>query len=130
MKKLSQSRSSFAEGAERLGEVAREVKAQQITDVQGPLPQAQRMSVMAPDEVWARKFMTQGIGTQPDIIGVSNMTPMPHATFVMAEVTPRAPTPVIAKPAIIEREAPMNMRIGRKEERPKRSWLGRLLRGT
>ena len=136
MEKLSQTRSAFAEGAERLGQMASEVKAQQITEVQGPLPQSPPITAIGPDEMWAKKYMTQGIGTQPDIIGVSGMTPMPHATFVMTDLAPRPVMPKATdaikpalKPVAPETTAPMNMRFGRKEERPKRSWLGRLIRG-
>lgn len=89
------------------------------------------MVAVSPDETWSKKFMTQGIGAKPDIIGVSAMTPMPHATFVMSDIIP--PRPAIAdtvKSQIVDTSAPMNLRIGKKDERPKRSWLGRLLRGT
>ncbi len=88
MEKLSNGQSAFAQGADRLGDVARTVKNQQVSDVQGVAIQSPRMSVIAPDEVWAKKFINQGIGSAPDMIGVSGMTPMPHTTFVMAEVAP------------------------------------------
>jgi hypothetical protein len=133
MNKLSDGpRRAFADGAERLEKIAQDMKTQQLAEMQSALPQAPRMSAIAPDEVWAKKFMNQGIGTKPDLIGVSGMTPMPHATFVMKEFAP--PRPQIAesvkRPAIVETNAPMNMRIGKKDESPKRSWFGRLLRGN
>ena len=130
MNKLSNGpRGAFVESAERLEKIAGDVKAQQIAEMQASLPQTPRMSAVSPDEAWSKKFMTQGIGTKPDMIGVSGMTPMPHATFVMSDVVP--PRSVIAetvKRPIVESSAPMNLRIGKKDEGPKRSWLGRLLR--
>jgi len=133
MNKLSNGpRGAFAEGAERLEKLASDVKVQQLSEMQSTLPQAPRMSAVSPDEIWAKKYMSQGIGHAPDIIGVSGMTPMPHAAFVMKEfASPRPPVAeAVKRPAITETNAPMNMRIGKKEDRPKRTWLGRLLRST
>jgi hypothetical protein len=133
MNKLSNGpRGAFGEGADRLEKLAQDVKTQQLAEMQGALPQAPRMSAIAPDEVWAKKFMNQGIGPKPDLIGVSGMTPMPHAAFVMKDIA--MPRPVLAeivkRPAIAETNAPMNTRIGRKDDSPRRSWFGRLLRGA
>ena len=131
MEKLSNGQSAFAEGANRLGDVARTVKSQHVSEVQGASLQSPRMSVIAPDEVWAKKFMNQGIGPAPDMIGVSGMTPMPHTTFVMAEVAPPRISvgDAVKRTAPIER-APMSARINVKPEQPKRSWLGRLFRSA
>jgi hypothetical protein len=122
-------RSSFTENAERLEEAARAIKNKHLADVQGVPPQAARTGLTA-EESWSKNFMTQGISPRAGVVSASNMTPMPHSTFVMAEFAP----PRVARPEEFKRaspieRAPMNMRIGKKEER-KRSWLGRLLRGA
>ncbi|HUJ02714.1 MAG TPA: hypothetical protein VLW75_03680 [Rhizomicrobium sp.] len=129
MEKLSKGQSALAQGAERFADVARNVKAQQMGE---PPIQSPRMSVIAPGEAWSKKYMNLGIGPVPELVGVSNMTPMPHTTFVIGDVAPpriAMPEKKIARTSAPADTAPMSLRIGKKDER-KRSWLGRLLRGN
>jgi len=130
MNKLSDGpRSSFADNAERLEQAAREIKSKQLSDVQGA-PPPPRAAGLTAEENWSKNFMTQSLGPRAGLINVANLSPMPHSTFVTAEFAP----PRVAKPGELKRaapveRAPMSMRIGQKEER-KRTWLGRLLRGS
>ncbi len=129
MKKLDKGpRSSFAENAERLDAAARDIKDRQLADVQG-VPAEPRVKGPSAAESWSRNYMTQSIAPHAGVTGPANMTPMPHSTFVLAETSPpRIATPNEFKRASPVDRAPMNMRIGKPEER-RRSWLGRLLRG-
>jgi hypothetical protein len=60
-----QSGSVFAAGAERLEDVARSLKTQQIEERQGRNPlqvASSRLMAISPDEMWARQFSSQCIG--------------------------------------------------------------------
>lgn len=125
---------AFAEGAARFEELARSVKAQQVTEQQGaPFPE-NGVLMASPDEVWAAKYMSQSIGPS-GTHAAATLAPVPHAAAIApdfselkrsyapaSEFTPRGS----AKPGL---SAPMAVRLGR-EERPRRSWLTRLFRGT
>ena len=57
--------SAFAAGAERLEQVARSLKTQQIEEKQGRSPlqvASSRLMAISPDEMWARQFSSQCIG--------------------------------------------------------------------
>ena len=54
--------SVFAMGAERLEQIARSLKSQQIGERQGGLQPASRLMAISPDEMWARQFSSQCIG--------------------------------------------------------------------
>jgi hypothetical protein len=60
-----QSGSAFAAGAQRLEQVARSLKTQQIEEKQGRSPlqvASSRLMAVSPDEMWARQFSSQCIG--------------------------------------------------------------------
>lgn len=123
---LAERRSALAEGAARFDALARDLKFRQLSETRGT-PEI-RPPVPSPDEVWARNYMTLGIGPKPEIAPVSAAfaapPPMPKvsmdfesrkAPFVRSSAMPDAPVPIgrqLGKPA------------------PRRSWLGRLLRGN
>src|ERR1700743_3200302 len=59
-----QSGSAFAAGPERLEQVARSLKTQQIEQTQGRSPlqvASSRLMAISPDEMWARQFSSQCI---------------------------------------------------------------------
>ena len=129
MKKLDKGpRSSFAENAERLDFAVREINNKQLADVQG-VPQQLPIKGPSAAETWSRNYMTQSLGPRAGVLGPGSMTPVPHSTFVLADVSPpRVPAPNEFKRADAIDRAPMHVRIGKTEGR-RRSWLGRLLRG-
>lgn len=135
----TQPRNAFADGAARFAEIARQVKAQQVSEQRGGRDFAKPVQADAPDEIWARKFMSQAIGpTGTD--GVTAAAPVwhgPRATAEFAalrqamqrsqEVAPKRDLGVPVRPGAA---APMAARLGKKDEKPRRSWLGRLIRGS
>src|ERR1700761_4757215 len=100
-----QSGSAFAAGAERLEQVARSLKTQQIEEHQGRSPlqvASSRLMAISPDEMWARQFSSQCIG--PVCFKVapgSDMTlpPLTQAIQTAAPARPVAVQQVAAKPS-------------------------------
>ncbi len=79
----SGARNPFADGMDRLDQVVRSVKMQQIQERQGPLQVASnRMNAISPDELWARQFSNQCIG--PVCFGPAPKVDMPLPPFTLA----------------------------------------------
>lgn len=119
-------RSALADGAERLAQLARTVREQQIAEQPG----AMRLAVtdvysMSPDEAWSKRFMSQGIGPTPDCAAPGGYCPMP---FVQTDLEPVSPATVQAAPVLEIREARLAAapaQIGQAIGKPyRRSWLG------
>ena len=119
-------RSALADGAARFDHLARELKAQQVNQSQGPTAPVYQPAPVSPDEEWARNFMTQGIGPRLELPRAADMVPtlqMPRMSFDFAGAAASA-----AKPGtnMFEPPAAIGARLGKPV--PRRSWLGRLLR--
>lgn len=124
----------FAEGAARFEELARTVKTQQVAERQGTPFSENRVPMASPDEMWAAKYMSQSIGPS-GTHAAAMLAPVPHAAAIVPDFSglqrSYAPASELAqrgsaKPGL---SAPIAVRLGR-EERPRRSWLVRLLRGS
>jgi hypothetical protein len=115
-------RSAFVEGAARLDRIAR--PGEQNGEARPLQAAADRMSAISPDEAWAKRFMSAGIGpgknrpapamSIPDLALVERTAPEPAPQ-------PRREISKSAKPL------PIGAAIGKPM---RRSWLGRLVRGT
>jgi len=140
-------RSALGDAAQRLDLVAKEVRAQQVASVQSPGTfGAQPKS--SPDEEWSKKFMTQSIGPEADLPHLSALAAAPPLPDVSLDFTPRPAAPpapaVYAPPPPEAFGAPLGVGPARKappvrpsaapdlqhQEPPRRSWLGRLFRGS
>jgi hypothetical protein len=121
--------SALADGAERLARLARTVREQQIADAQGitALPVTNVYS-LSPDEVWSKKYMSQGIGPMLDCVRPGGACPMPFTVDVPAVVAAASAPAMAADKAA----GPGYPQIGQAIGKPyrKRSWVGRALRGT
>jgi hypothetical protein len=135
MAELSSAHGAFADSMERLDQIVRSVKLQQIAEQQGPVQAASnRMNAISPDEAWARQFSNQCIG--PVCFGPAPKIemPMPLANVMQSFSAERASAyaPASASksevPAlsVTRNDAPMGASIGR--ARGKRSF-GRWLLG-
>lgn len=131
-------RSSFADSAERFADLARSVKAQQIAEHQGVSTMPTAGDLEPPDESWARRHASKAIGPS-GAQAVTAMSPVPHRhdfapDFASLRPALTAKSGFSRKAKITasapQRGAPMDIRFGHKEERPRRSWLGRLFRGS
>ncbi len=126
-------RGAFAEGAERFERIARGAKTQQVTESPAT-GQPHSTMVLSPDEVWAKNFMSHGIGPRPETSALAGMAPIAHLVAMPKFAAPNEQ--VLAKPAAVVRAAPVvqtpggpiGVQIGKPQR--KRSWLGRLLRGA
>ncbi|HEY0107915.1 MAG TPA: hypothetical protein VGB91_17665 [Rhizomicrobium sp.] len=128
----SMSAQSLSEGAERLERLIRGVKDRQFSDAaNAPAPKTLGTAfAVSPEEEWSRKFMTAGIGPmdfkpiQMPVVSIS--APVPRA----AALSP--PAPKTLEPAIESPGAVRPGQIGAAIAKPtrKRSWFGRLVRGT
>ncbi|HUJ45771.1 MAG TPA: hypothetical protein VLV55_01460 [Rhizomicrobium sp.] len=124
---LSEKRSAFLEGAERLDEVQRAIKSTQL-EASGTIAEARRRTAaISPDEAWSQKYMTQAIGP----VSETAMRPAPEfmgsapakdaaGTLMPEEIAPKADLGTLR---------PMSQELGRRQLK-QRSWLGRLLLGT
>ena len=135
------SRLDFAEAAARFDEIARNVKAQQAAAHRdgGAVRPAE-----APEEIWARQYMSQAIGRRGLSTPAAAM-PVAHAETIAPDMATlrsalaharEAPQDTLKKadfglpPHPGADHAPMNVRFGQKnEEKPRRSWLRRWFRG-
>lgn len=132
-------RNAFAEGAARFAEIARTVKAQQVAEQQETTAPARPMAADAPDEVWARKFMSQGIGPAGSDPATAR-APVWHAPAMVPdfsafwqarvrqrEFSPKRDLGLPPRPGMDR--VSLGGRLG-KDEPPRRSWLARLFRGA
>src|ERR1700744_2018187 len=86
-----QSGSAFAAGAERLEQVARSLKTQQIEEKQGRSPlqvASSRLMAISPDEMWARQFSSQCIGPVCFKVAPGSDMAMPPLTQAIQTVAP------------------------------------------
>lgn len=122
-------RSTFAEGAERLAKLARTVREQQIADVQGVVAfPVSNVYSLSPDEVWSKKYMSQGIGPTLDCARPGGVCPMPfEANEPATAIVPQA-VKSVTQAAPTADYPQIGQAIGKPYR--KRSWLGRALRGT
>jgi hypothetical protein len=129
-------RSALGDGAERLARLARTVREQQIAE----MPGAMRLAVsdvysLSPDEVWSKKFMSQGIGPTPDCAAPGGFCPMPFEQVQIPQPTqspPIRPEPLASASPAGQIPLPRGGQIGQAIGKPlkRRSWLGRALRGS
>jgi hypothetical protein len=129
-------RSALEDGADRLALLARTVKEQQIAEVMGrsAMPVGDVYS-MSPDEVWSRKYMSQGIGPVSDCTAPGGYCPIPFpAKTPVAALAPQIVT--AAEPDVLELvdpmpepvvAAPVGGQIGQAIGKPyrRRSWWSR-----
>ncbi|HUO90962.1 MAG TPA: hypothetical protein VMU08_17455 [Rhizomicrobium sp.] len=121
---------SLADGAERLERIIRGVKDRQLSDAHNVpvLKPATNAFAVSPEEAWSKKFMTAGIGptdfkaTQMPTIAVS--APVAGTAFRPAPKSVAAPAPQ----ARTQRPATIGQVLAKPAR--KRSWFGRLVRGT
>jgi len=122
---------ALGEGAARFDRLIEDVKASQ-----SPAPVRTTSAVIpnpllsvSPGEEWSRQFQSQSFGPEVRGISYADLAPVPRA-MVMPEIAPDvvprhstafAPTSVLQA---------MGSEIGRRPEKPRRSWLGRLLHGA
>jgi hypothetical protein len=132
-------RGALAEGAERLDRIARSARTQPIAATPDtPIDEQSRAMAISPDEIWARNYMSHGIGPKLETSTLAGMAPIAHLVSMPKFVPPTElrQEPVVSKtaamierPSINDRKSPgpIGARIGKPIRR--RSWLGRLLLG-
>jgi len=112
-------RSAFVEGAARLDRIAR--PGEQNGEARPLQAAADRMSAISPDEAWAKRFMSMGIGPGKNrpapAVSIPDLALMERAA---PEPAPRREVSRSAKPV------PIGVHIGKPM---RRSWFGRLIRG-
>ena len=115
-------RSAFVEGAARLDRIAR--PGEQNGEAPAPLQAAaDRMAAISPDETWAKRFMSMGIG--PERSSALANPPIPRPKLAPKEQA--APAPQMSRRlARSEKPMPIGAQIGKPA---RRSLLARLLRG-
>ena len=126
---MAESRSVFEQGADRLEEVVRALKTQQIEERQGPIQVvSSRQNLASPDEAWARQFATQCIGPVCFPVAPGSDMPLPPLTQALQSFPPArqsayAPTPMPAasKPHAAavtpSKSGPIGAAIGKKTRR-------------
>jgi hypothetical protein len=132
-------KNAFAEGAARFAEIARTVKAQQVAEQHKGPATAAPVTVDAPDEAWARQFMSQAFDPSGSRRAAA-AAPVWHAPEVLPEfaslrremsrareIAPRRDLGLATTP--VGHRVSLGERLGY-EERPRRSWLRRLFRGA
>jgi hypothetical protein len=129
---------SLAEGADRLDRLIRGVKDRQLSEVANvPVPKGVSTAyAVSPEEEWSRKFMTAGIGPmefkpiQMPVVPIA--APVSAASWkpqpVAASPAPKEVQPAIETPAAAVRPGSIGAVLAKPDRR--RSWFGRLVRGT
>jgi hypothetical protein len=132
-------RGALAEGAARLDSIARSSKTHpDNTTPNTPIDDSSRVLAISPDEMWARNYMSHGIGPKLEASPLLGMAPVAHLVSMPKFVPPTElrPEPIVTKSApIAERpmipdvkpSGPIGVQIGKPMR--KRSWLGRVLLG-
>ncbi len=137
-KKLSDTapRGALAEGAARLDSIARASTTQPAAAPGAPIDDDSRVLAISPDEMWARNYMSHGIGPKLEASPLLGMAPVAHLVSMPKFVPPaelRA-EPIVTKSAPIAEQpmrpetkpgGPIGAHIGKPMR--KRSWLGRML---
>jgi hypothetical protein len=137
---------SLADGAERLERLIRGVKDRQFSEV-GNAPAPKSVSnafAVSPEEAWSKKFMTAGIGPNDfkpvQMPAVSLVAPTPAAGPAPKSLEPAIEigrVPALGRAAAASAQAEPSpdpirpAQIGQVIAKPaRRSWFGRLVRGT
>ena len=127
---------ALGEGAARFDRLIESVKLQQQpTPAQEPVaaPAPNPLLHASPGEEWARRFQSQAIGPEQWGVSLGDLAPVPKAMlvppmptpdFVPERTTERA-ADLPPRPAAPVLEAPLGTQLG-KQEKPRRSFLGRL----
>jgi len=125
-------RGALAEGAERLDRIARSATTQPANSTAGnPIDDNSRVLAISPDEMWARNYMSHGIGPKLEASPLLGMAPIAH--LVSSELRPEPivtrTAPIAEQPMIrdVKPNGPIGAHIGKPMR--KRSWLGRMLMG-
>lgn len=124
----NQRRSALSDGAEKLARLSRTLREQQIAEIQGinAVPVTSVYS-LSPDEVWSKKYMSQGIGPTPDCAKPGGICPLPFGQIAPTTLTgtePATPWPEAAGTADVQ----IGQAIGKPYRR--RSWIVRAFGGT
>jgi hypothetical protein len=124
---------AFAAGAERLEQIARSLKTQQIEEHQGRSPlqvASSRLMAISPDEMWARQFSSQCIGPVCFKVAPGSDMALPPLTRAIQSTVPvrTATAPPAAPQAVKTASAPSKpMPIGAVIGKPvRRSFFRRL----
>lgn len=137
MAKFAEPVGSLADGAERLERLIKGVKDRQFSEVHNaPMPKTLRNAfAVSPEEAWSKKFMTAGIG--PQEFSAHQMPAINIAAPVASTVVfrPVEEPPTAAKPTPAIKAAPPVVRPGHigaalAKPAPRRTWFGRLIRGS
>ena len=128
-KKLNEgpSRSALSEGANRLEQMSRSFSERQGPVLQTPAAEPHAF-MLSPEEAWARKYMSQGIGPKPELTPVGSIAPSAGPMLQPEAVVP-ASRVVVGGAKLQARPEPMGVAIGLPGFGRRRSWLDRLLRG-
>lgn len=128
-------RGALAEGAARLDSIARSAKTQPANTAP-TADDSGRVLAISPDEMWARNYMSHGIGPKLEASPLLGMAPVAHLVSMPKFVPPAElrPESVVTKAAPVAERAmapDMNGPIGAHIGKPmrKRSWLGQMLLG-
>ena len=129
-------RGALADGADKFDRIARGLNAPKPSEHSAPQPGVPQMTGVSPDEVWAKSYMTYGIGGREEPPVVAGFAPISHLVTMPKFVMPDEPivpktTEIVARPepaAEIIPSGPIGMHIGKPMR--KRSWLGRVFLGT
>jgi hypothetical protein len=133
---MSNGQTAFAAGAERLEQVARSLKTQQIEQHQGrgPLQAASsRLMAISPDEMWARQFSSQCIGPVCFKVAPGSdmaLPPLTQAIQSFAPVRQTAAIPAASQPVKTASAPSKPMPIGAVIGKPVRRGFFRRLFGA
>jgi hypothetical protein len=124
---------AFVTGAERLEQIARSLKTQQIEEHQGHSPlqvASSRLMAISPDEMWARQFSSQCIGPVCFKVAPGSDMALPPLTRAIQSIAPARPAvaqPVAAQTAKTPSAPSKPMPIGALIGKPvRRSFFRRL----
>ncbi|MBI3678620.1 MAG: hypothetical protein HY243_18575 [Proteobacteria bacterium] len=127
---------SLSEGAARFAAIARSAHGQPLDNSKVCTDPDRCSTLISPDEIWARQFMTQGIGPLTERNSIAKMPPMSSSfamqSFTLAksgEVKTHAISQHPQQAAAPGKLDPIGVEIGRMKRQPRRSWLSRFFFG-
>lgn len=130
-------RGALAEGAARLDSIARSSKTHADNNApNASIDDTSRVLAISPDEMWARNYMSHGIGPKLEASPLLGMAPVAHLVSMpkFAPPTELRTDPIVTKSAPIAEQklapdvnGPIGAHIGKPTR--KRSWLGRVVLG-
>lgn len=132
-------RGALAEGAARLDSIARSSMTQPAGNAAGNrIEDDSRVLAISPDEMWARNYMSHGIGPKLEASPLLGIAPVAHLVSMpkFVPATELRPEPIVTKSAPVAEQpmilnvkhsGPIGVQIGKPMR--KRSWLGRMLLG-